>query len=315
MRHIKSIDLTCLGILVLDVLGKTINEFPAEGTSVYFDSMQLFPGGCAYNTGVDAKRLGLTVSIQGKVGNDQFGNVLLDCLKRENISVDKIAKANVNTAFSFVMIPDSGQRRIYNTPGANHTFCLDDIDFDSIKDSKVMHIAGSSLMPKLDGSPTVELLKFCKENNVITSMDPVFKAGIANIIVPALPYLDIFLPNTEESELITGLKKPEEQLNFYLNHGVGIAGIKMGEKGALISNGKERFELGAYNVSVADTCGAGDAFIAGFIYGMLKGWDLYTNAKFATATAAHCVQSDGATSGLIEAEKISEFITRVPLTK
>ncbi len=275
--------------------------------------MQLLPGGCAYNTGVDAKRLGLKVSIQGKVGNDHFGSVLLDYLKRENISADKITKANTGTAFSFIMIPDSGQRRIYNTPAANHPFCLDDIDFDSIKDSKVMHIAGSSLMPKLDGPPTIELLKFCRKNNVITSMDPVFKTGIANVIVPALPYLDIFLPNTEESEHITGLKKPEDQLNFYLDNGVGTAAIKMGEKGVLISDGKQRFELRAYNVAVADTCGAGDAFIAGFIYGILKGWDLYTNAKFATGTAAHCVQSDGATTGVVEADKISAFITRVPL--
>jgi sugar/nucleoside kinase (ribokinase family) len=146
-------------------------------------------------------------------------------------------------------------------------------------------------------------------------MDPVFKKDIADVIVPALPYLDIFLPNTEESQHITGLKKPEDQLNFYLNKGVGIAAVKMGEKGVLISDGKERFELGAYKVNVADTCGAGDAFIAGFIYGMLKGWDLYTTAEFATATAAYCVQSDGATSGVPRADRIIEFTARVPLTK
>lgn len=315
MQNIKSIDLTCIGILVLDALGKTINEFPAEGTSAYFDSMQLLPGGCAYNTGVDAKRLGLTVSIQGKVGNDPFGDVVLDFLKKENISADKIARGKENTAFSFIMIPDSGQRRIFNTQGANKTFCLDDVDFDSIKDSKVMHIGGSSLMPKLDGAPTIELLKFCKDNNVITSMDPVFKTGIAHVIVPALPYLDIFLPNTEESEHITRLKKPEDQLNFYLDKGVGIAGIKMGEKGALISNGKEKFELGIYGVQVADTCGAGDAFIAGFIYGMLNEWELYTIAKFATATAAHCVTSDGATSGVTDADRIREFTHHARLTE
>lgn len=314
MHEEKSIDLTCLGILVVDVLGKTINEFPAEGTSVYFDSMQLLPGGCAYNTGVDAKRLGLRVSIQGKVGRDQFGEVVLDCLKRENISTDKIRRSNINTAFSFIMIPDSGQRRIYNTQGANLAFSLEDIDFDSIKDSKVMHIGGSSLMPKLDGEPTVELLKFCRENKVITSMDPVFKLDIAELIVPALPYLDIFLPNNEESEIITGFKKPEDQLSFYLDRGVGIAGIKMGEKGVLISDGKEKFELGIYNVDVVDTCGAGDAFIAGFIYGMLKHWDLYAMAKFATATAAHCVQFDGATTGVTRADKTLEFSSSIPLT-
>src|SRR6266496_1306650 len=111
----KNIDLTCVGILVLDALAKTINQFPAEGTSVYFDSVQLMPGGYAYNTGVDAKRLGLSVSIQGKVGNDPFGDIIIDFLRKENIATDKITRSEKNTAFSFVMIPGNGQRRIYNT--------------------------------------------------------------------------------------------------------------------------------------------------------------------------------------------------------
>ena len=314
MKHAKSIDVTCLGILVLDVLGKTINEFPEEGTSVYFDSMQMMPGGCAYNTGVDAKRLGLHVSIQGRVGNDGFARVILDALEKEDISSAKITRGDTSTAFSFIMVPDSGQRRIYNIPTSNHALRSQDVDLPSIKDSRVLHIAGSSLMPLFDGEPTVELLKFCKENGVITSMDPVFKPGIAPVIVPALPHLDLFLPNTEESVHITGFKKPEDQLSFYLDKGVRIAGIKMGEKGALISDGKERFQVGAYRVAVADTCGAGDAFIAGFIYGLLKEWELRTTATFATATAAFCVQGPGATSGVASAAEILEFTTRIPLT-
>lgn len=309
MRDIKNIDLTCVGILVLDVIGKTINKFPAEGTTEYFDSMELFPGGCAYNTGVSAKRLGLTVSIQGKIGNDLYGNILLDFLQKENVPTNYIAKGKESTGYSFVMIPDSGQRRIYSTPGAINTFCLNDIDFNSIKDSKILHIAGSSLMPQFDGAQTVELLKFCKTNNVLTSMDPVFKKDIADVIVPTLPYLDIFLPNNDESEFITGLKDPEDQLNFYLDKGVGIAGIKMGEKGVLISNGKEKLEVGIYKVDIADTCGAGDTFIAGFLYGILNEWELNKIAKFATATAAHCVQSIGATTGIIKADKILKFMS------
>jgi len=311
----KNIDLTCVGILVLDALGKTINEFPAEGTSVYYSSVQLLPGGCAFNTGVAAKRLGLTVSIQGRVGDDAFGDIVTRFLSNENIATDKIKRTKVNTAFSFVMIPDSGQRRIYNTQGANTTFCSGDIDLESIRQSKVVHVAGSSLMPEFDGTPTIELLRFCRENNTITSMDPVFKAGIADVIIPALPYLDIFLPNTEESFYITGLTEPADQLNFYIDNGVGVAAIKMGEKGVLISDGKDTFCLGAYNVPVADTCGAGDAFIAGFIYGRLNDWDVYTSAKFATATAAFCVQYDGATTGIPTSDKIQEFIGHTPLSE
>ncbi|OFY00427.1 MAG: hypothetical protein A2X05_07665 [Bacteroidetes bacterium GWE2_41_25] len=308
MNETRKIDLTCLGILVLDVIAKKINRFPKAGTTEYFESIKLHPGGCAYNTGVGAKRLGLNVSIQGKIGNDPYGDILLDFLKNEDVSADHIAKGKECTAYSFVMVPDNGQRRIFHTPGVNDTYCLDDINFDSIKESRVLHIAGSSLMPKLDGNPTVELLKFCKANNILTSMDPVYKTEIADVIVPALPYLDIFLPNNDESEHITGLKKPEEQLSFYLDKGVGIAGIKMGEKGVLISDRKEKFRMGIYEVNISDTTGAGDSFIAGFIYGLLNKWDLVTCSRFATATAAHCIQSDGATSGIIQADEVLKFI-------
>ena len=144
-------------------------------------------------------------------------------------------------------------------------------------------------------------------------MDPVYKKNIAGIIVPALPYLDLFLPNNDESEYITGLKEPEDQLKFYIDKGVEIVGIKMGEKGVLISNGKEKFNLGIYDVTVSDTTGAGDTFIAGFIYGILHEWDLLTTAKFATATAAHCVQNEGATSGIVEAGKILEFMGKTAI--
>jgi len=313
MNNMKKFDLTCLGIIVLDVIAKTINRFPEEGTTEYFDSMKILPGGCAFNTGVAAKRLGLQVNIQCKVGNDLFGNILSDFLRKENIGTDNVAVEKESTAYSFVMLPDSGQRRIYHIPGVNNTYCLDDVDIDSIKDSKVLHIAGSSLLPGLDGEPTIELLKFCRDNKVFTSMDPVYKKNIAGIIVPALPYLDLFLPNNDESEYITGLKEPEDQLKFYIDKGVEIVGIKMGEKGVLISNGKEKFNLGIYDVTVSDTTGAGDTFIAGFIYGILHEWDLLTTAKFATATAAHCVQNEGATSGIVEAGKILEFMGKTAI--
>ena len=300
----KQIDLTCVGILVLDLFGKAINAFPEKGTSVYFDTMETNPGGCAYNTGVDAARLGLNVAIQGRVGKDLFADTLLDALQKEGIQTDSIRRGEENTAFSFVMVPDDGDRRIYHTPGANNGFGPADLDLDAIRQSRVLHIAGASLMPALDGEPTFELLRFCREHGVVTCMDPVYREDIADLIVPALPLLDIFLPNREESVHITGLTEPEDQLKFYLDRGVGIAGIKMGADGLLISDGTECLRMGVYPKTVVDTCGAGDAFIAGFIYGHLQNWSLLKCARFASATAALGVQAMGATTGIPDAETV-----------
>jgi len=107
----KQIDLTCVGILVLDLFGKAINTFPEKGTSVY--TMEANPGGCAYNTGVDAARLGLNVAVQGRVGKDLFADTLLDALQKEGIHTQSIRRGEENTAFSFIMVPDDGDRRTH----------------------------------------------------------------------------------------------------------------------------------------------------------------------------------------------------------
>jgi sugar/nucleoside kinase (ribokinase family) len=309
MEKEKKFDLACLGILVLDVFGKSIDTFPAKGTSGYFDTLEIHPGGCAYNTGVDAARLGLEVAILGKTGTDQFGNILITALEKENADVQGVCRSDdSNTAFSFVMVPEDGQRRLYHTFGVNRNYCKSEVDAAVIADSKVFHIAGAGLLPALDGKPTVELLKYAQAHGVLTSMDPVVKEDIADVIIPCLPHLDLFLPNNDESVFITGCKEPEDQLKFYLDRGVRIAGIKMGEKGVLISDGKESFRQEIYRVPVVDTCGAGDAFVAGFIYGLIKELNLAETVKFATAVAAFCVQAIGTTTAVPQAEIVKKFI-------
>ena len=145
---------------------------------------------------------------------------------------------------------------------------------------------------------------------MLTSLDPVVRKNIADLILPCLPYLDIFLPNNDESVHITGISDPKKQLEFYQERGAGIVGIKMGEKGVLISDGNECFHMGVYQVPVVDTCGAGDAFIAGFIYGVLQKWGLRRTAEFASATAAFCIQSIGTTTAVPSAIEVSNFMSK-----
>ena len=183
-----------------------------------------------------------------------------------------------------------------------------DVGRHIIAGSKVLHVAGASLMPALDGIPTVELLRFARANGTLTSLDPVVRKGSADVILPCLPYLDVFLPNCDESIHITGLHRPEDQLRFYLDAGARLVGIKLGEKGCLVSNGKDVVRLGIYGVPVVDTCGAGDAFVAGFLYGLSQDWGMRRCAIFATATAAFCVRAIGTTTGIPSAKTVLDFM-------
>ena len=305
----NTIDLACLGILVLDVFGKPIDKFPEKGTSDYFETLEIHPGGCAYNTGVDAARLGAKVSVLGKLGSDAFGDLMAQCLTDEGVDVRGVCRSDeANTAFSFVMLPEDGQRRLYHTMGVNRTYGPEDVDRDTIAAARILHVAGASLLPALDGEPTVELLKYAQANGVLTSLDPVYKPDIAHLILPCLPHLDIFLPNTDESVHITSLTDPAEQLRFYLDHGGGVVGIKLGPEGLLLSDGRDTLRVGVYDVPVVDTAGAGDACFAGFLYATLQGWDLAECARFATATAAFCVRAIGTTTAIAHADVVMQFM-------
>jgi len=90
---------------------------------------------------------------------------------------------------------------------------------------------------------------------------------------------------------------------------VGTVGIKLGSEGCLVSEGTEILRLGIYKVPVVDTCGAGDAFIAGFLYGALKGWEVEETAFFASAVAAFCVGAMGATTGVKDASAVRKYVS------
>ncbi len=307
----KKNDLACFGIMVVDVLAKTIDKFPQPDTSIYFDAMEIHGGGCAYNTAVGAARLGLNTTILGATGKDVFGDKLCQGLESEGIDISGVLRnSEANTGFSFVMVPANGDRRIYHTPGVNAYFHVDDIHLEIIAESKILHYAGMGLLPEIDGEPAAELLRFAQSKGVLTSLDPVFQQDLASIVPPCLPYLDYCFPNDTEAELITGYKKTEDQLSSLLDHGLKTAIITLGEDGALIGTGSERFEIPAFPVDVVDTCGAGDTFISGFLNAITKNYSLTEAAYFAAATAAHCVSAVGATNGIPAAKVIQAFVQK-----
>ena len=77
-----------------------------------------------------------------------------------------------------------------------------------------------------------------RSRGVITSLDPVVRPGIADVILPCLPYLDVFLPNSDESALITGLTEPADQMQFFRDRGARTVGIKQGRADAWSATGK-----------------------------------------------------------------------------
>ncbi len=115
-----------------------------------------------------------------------------------------------------------------------------------------------------------------------------------------LPYVDYFVPSYEEAVSITGRKTPEAIVEAFKKAGApNVVGVKLAERGCYISDGKKARYVKACPVkNVVDATGAGDAFVAGFVAGALRGLDPFSSARLANAVAASCVSAVGASTAI-----------------
>lgn len=129
-------------------------------------------------------------------------------------------------------------------------------------------------------------------------------------IAPCLPYTDYFLPSYEEARMLAGGRDdPAEIAMFLQDAGAKVVGLKMGERGSYLraADGTE-VRVPILPVTAVDGTGAGDAYVAGFLAGLLRGWSLEECARFANAVGACCVTAMGATTGLRSFAETQAFL-------
>jgi len=307
----------CLGIMVADIVGRPLRAVPDPGRLVLVDEMGLHTGGCAINAATALATLGLPVEIMGKIGAGPLGDFLLSELDDRGIGAQGVKRdPEVGTSGTMVMVEPDGERRFVHFIGANANLILDDIDSSSIQSASILHVAGSLVLPGLDGQPTAELLKQAQEAGVVTFLDVVWDdtGRWMELLGPALPYIDYFVPSLPEAQAISGRQDPAEAAQVLLDHGVGTVGLKMGEDGCLVlTRDGTLIQQPAFVVEVVDATGAGDAFAAGFVAGVYQDWPLEKTARFANAVGALCVTGLGATGGVRSLDETLEFMETTPL--
>lgn len=304
-------DVLCLGIFVADVVAKPIEEMPAKGKLQLVDTMELHTGGCASNTGYALNKLGISTGLMGKVGTDGFGDFFVKYMDDAGLDTRGIKRTpSVNTSATMVMVSADGERTFFHYLGANAELGYDDVDFDIIREAKILHVAGAFLMPKFDGEPTAKVLKQAQEMGITTSLDTAWdsKGNWMQILEPCLEHLDIFMPSIEEARMITGKDEPSEIAELLLSYGIKTVALKMGERGSYIRTSDLEMSVPIYKVDAIDATGAGDAFAAGFIAGVSKGMDHMEAARLANAVGACCTTGMGATSGVKNMQQTLEFM-------
>jgi sugar/nucleoside kinase (ribokinase family) len=302
-------DVVCLGILVADAIARPVGELPERGSLGLVEEISLHGGGCALNTASALVRLGLSAGAAGKVGDDPLGGFLLALLDERGVGRDGVlTDPAVATSASIVLVDSSGERTFLHLPGASASLRAEELDRSYLFSGRCLHLAGALVMEALDGEPAARLLAEARSRGLMTSLDTVWDAtGRWERVLPALPHVDLFAPSLAEGRAITGEEEPAAIASSLRERGVGAVVLKCGASGCYASGDGVEGALQAFPVTAVDGTGAGDAFVAGLLYGRLAGWSLERSARFANAVGALATMAVGAVEGVRGLEETLAF--------
>jgi sugar/nucleoside kinase (ribokinase family) len=307
-------DIFCLGILVADVIARPVDEYPAPGHLNLCEEIRPSIGGCAANTGIGLQRLGVATAVIGKVGHDGFGQMVADVLAEEGVDVAGLRYDDqAPTSATMVTVRSDAERAFIHCVGANATMRPEDVDWKQVQNARILHIAGHFLMPGFDGGACVEVLREARRLGLRTCLDT---AGHPTdlwfeTLAPTLPFLDYMVPSYSEARHCVPpdlSDSPHKVAQYFLDQGVGVVALKLGEAGSYLRTAQEEIKVPAFSVEAVDATGAGDAFAAGFLAGALRGLSWRECAQLGNAVGACCVTRLGTVAGIKSYEETMQFI-------
>jgi sugar/nucleoside kinase (ribokinase family) len=311
-------DAVCLGILIADIFPSPIPRLPEAGELALVDRYLMSAGGCAVNTAACLQRLGRKVGVIGKTGQDFLGDFVVNDLARLGIDASLVRRsASHPTSNTYILNVKGQDRRYLHCIGANSDFSLQDVDLSALSGARVLYVGGYMVMPGWGPDDLATLFREAKRRRLMTVLDIVIGTGTPASLAsvePVLPYTDLFLPNNDEAQMLTGRDDPLSQAEILsrLNPHCTMA-ITLGRRGALVRSKDGVFRVGAYAVESIDESGAGDAFAAGFITGLLENWSVEQTLRFASAAGASCTRALGCTDGVFRFEEALDFVAGHPL--
>ena len=275
-------DVVCVGILVADVIVRPVARLPAAGTLGLVDSIDLRGGGCALNTASCLARLGLRSAALGKVGSDTFGEFVLRLLRERGVDAEGVlSDPELPTSASVALVDPGGERTFLHLRGANAALGADE----------------------LGERPFAE----ARSRGIQTSVDAVFDAGGRwERLLPALPHCDLVTPGLAEAQGITGEQDPARAARRLRDLGAGVAAVTLGPDGCYVAGEDFDGHVPGVEVQAVDGTGAGDAFAAGFLYGLVAEWPLDRCACFANAAGALATTALGAFEGVGDLDRTLE---------
>jgi sugar/nucleoside kinase (ribokinase family) len=307
----------CAGILVADLFVPPLPRLPSPGELLVVEDFLLDTGGCAANTASCLARLGVRVSVAGKVGNDSFGDFIEQDLRQKGVEITGVKRSSAYGTSKTVILPVVGaDRRFIHTIGANADFTAHDVDRALLAGVRVFYLGGYFVLPQVKQAELAEACCFARAHGAYTVLDVVTPAtdSAASLeeLREVLPHVDVFMPNEEEARALTGETEPRRQAERFLAAGCGTVIITRGAQGALLMNAQQTMEAPAPDMATVDQSGAGDAFAAGYIAGLLEGWSAADALSFAGVLGASACTQLGCTPGAFTRAQAEAYLQSNP---
>jgi sugar/nucleoside kinase (ribokinase family) len=300
------------GIVVADLVIPPLAELPAPGELVATEDFLLASGGCAANVAVSLAKLGVPSAVAGCVGADLFGDFLQRELSRLGVDTRGLRRSAERGTSKTVILPVGGEdRRFVHTFGANAEFTVEHVDRTLLADCDVFYLGGYLVLPGVEAPELAQLCAEARADGATTVLDVVVPRG-ADVSLEAvravLPHVDFFVPNEDEARALTGEAKPHRGAARLVEAGCGTAIVTRGTAGAVLRSRDVLLKVPAPTVESIDQSGAGDAFSAGLIAGLLAGWDLERTLRFATVVGASATTALGCTAGVFSRAEAKAFM-------
>jgi len=297
-------DVVGFGALNVDMLFKVERLACAEEESFIQDCTEAC-GGSAANTMVGLARLGCKVGFIGKIANDREGKLQIESFETEGVDTSGIIEATKGKSGSvFGFVDKKGARALYINSGVNDLIEPREMKWDYVSQTRFLHLA--SFVGEKSFRTQKKLLG-ALPNDVKVSFDPgsVYAQKGFAAVEPLIRNSYVLMPNAVELELLTGEADHRKGAALVLEMGVKIVAVKLGSKGCYVTDGQKRLTIEPYKIKVVDTTGAGDAFCAGFLYGLIKDKSLEECGRLGNFVASRSIMTMGARAGLPYAKDLA----------
>jgi len=292
-----------VGSINMDLVART-PRIPLAGETLIGTGFDTTPGGKGANQAVAAARLGHTVAMLGAVGEDVFGDALLENLGSAGVDTGAVALVSGPSGVAQIQVADNGQNCIVVVAGANGK-----VDAASVSSRQsLIRSAGMVLLQlEIPVETILHTLELCATAGVPVMLDPAPAAPLPNTIWSRIAW---FTPNETEAALYAGDSlKVEDAAQRLLARGLKGVVLKRGSEGAYIATNDGLAEwVPAFPVEAIDTVGAGDCFNGALAVALIEGQGPIAAARFASAAAAISVTRRGAQASMPTRAEVSQFL-------